>query len=85
MPISLTPEVERQIREKVESGEYDSANEVVRYAMALLSREDEEYSTRLQALRDEIQKGIDDLDNGRYSPIEEAFARIEARRGMTQP
>lgn len=82
MPISLSSDVERQITERVESGEFECANEVIRYAMALLAREDEENATHLDALRCEIQKGIDDLENGRHSPIEEAFARIKAGRGM---
>jgi hypothetical protein len=33
-----------------------------------------------EALRQEIQKGIDDLDNGRHSPKDEVFARLRARR-----
>lgn len=80
MPISLSPDVERQITERVESGEFECGNEVVRYAMALLSREDEESVTRLDALRCEIQKGIDLLDAGRRSPKDEVFARLRARR-----
>ena len=83
MPLSLSPELERQITEKVESGEYKSAEDVVRHALCALSKEDEEYATRLQALRGEIQKGIDDLDNGRRVPVDEAFARLKSRRGMT--
>ncbi|HEY0020507.1 MAG TPA: type II toxin-antitoxin system ParD family antitoxin [Longimicrobium sp.] len=82
MSISLSPELERQIAERVESGEYGSADDVVRHALQLLSREDEDCAARLEALRGEIQKGIDDLDNGRHSPIDEAFARLEARRGL---
>jgi antitoxin ParD1/3/4 len=80
MSISLSSDLERQITERIESGEYDSADEVVRHALRLLSKEDQEYAVRLEALRGEIQKGIDDLDNGRHSPIDEAFARLEARR-----
>lgn len=83
MPIPLSPELERRITQKIESGEYDSAEDVVSNALCALSREDEEYATRLKALRGEIQKGIDDLDNGRRVPIDEAFARLRLRRGMT--
>jgi antitoxin ParD1/3/4 len=83
MHLSLSPEVGRQITEKVESGEYESAEDVVRHALRALSREDQEYAARLEALRGEIQKGIDDLDNGRRIPIDEAFARLKLRRGMT--
>ena len=83
MSISLSPELERQINEKVESGEYDSADDVVRYAMQLLSREDADHATCLEALRGEIQKGINSLDKGLRSPKDEVFARLRARRGRT--
>lgn len=82
MSLSLHPETERLIEEKVASGEYESADEVVRHALRALSQEDEQYAIRVEALRGEIQKGIDDLDNGRHSPIDEVFARLRARRGM---
>jgi antitoxin ParD1/3/4 len=82
MSLSLQPETERLIEEKLESGNYDSADEVVLDALRALSQEDQQYAIRLEALRGEIQKGIDDLDNGRHSPIDEVFARLMARRGM---
>ena len=81
MSISLSPDLERQITEKVESGAYDSANEVVRQAMQLLSTKDEYCGTCVEALRGEIQKGIDSLDKGLRSPKDEVFARLRARRG----
>ncbi|HYR10978.1 MAG TPA: type II toxin-antitoxin system ParD family antitoxin [Longimicrobium sp.] len=83
MPLPLHPETERLVEERVESGEYESADEVVRNAMRALSQEDQQYAARLEALRGEIQKGIDDLDNGRRVPLDEAFARLKSRRGMT--
>jgi antitoxin ParD1/3/4 len=82
MSLSLRPETERLVEERVESGEYESADEVVRNAMRALSQEDQQYAGRLEALRGEIQKGIDDLDNGRRVPLDEAFARLKSRRGM---
>lgn len=38
MNVSLTPEAERLVGEKVESGEYKSASEVVRHARAFKPR-----------------------------------------------
>jgi antitoxin ParD1/3/4 len=85
MNVSLTPELERLVEQKVGSGEYKSASEVVRHALRLLSREDQEYQARLDALRAEIQFGIDDFDQGRHAPKDEVFAelRAERRRGET--
>lgn len=80
MNVSLTPELERLVEQKVESGDYKSASEVVRHALRLLSREDQEHKARLEALRAEIQLGIDDFDNGRHAPKDEVFAELRAER-----
>lgn len=79
MSISLSPELERQITERVASGEYDSADEVVRHAMQLLSQRDEQEASNLAVLRAKIQEGIDDLENGRHSPLEDVVARLRER------
>ncbi|MGH9815133.1 MAG: type II toxin-antitoxin system ParD family antitoxin [Candidatus Acidiferrales bacterium] len=41
MNASLTPELERLINEKVETGSYQTASEVVREALRLLKQRDE--------------------------------------------
>ena len=85
MPLPLSPELERRITAKIESGEYESAEDVVSNAMDALSHlceRDQEEQAKLDTLRREIQKGIDDLDNGRRVPLDEAFARLKSRRGM---
>ncbi|HEU4885519.1 MAG TPA: type II toxin-antitoxin system ParD family antitoxin [Longimicrobium sp.] len=81
MSLSLQPETVRLIEEKLESGNYESADEVLLAALRALSREDQQYATRLEALRGEIQKGIDSLDAGLRSPVDEVFARLRSRRG----
>ena len=80
MNVSLTPELERLVERQVESGEFKSASEVVRHALRLLAREEQEHQARLEALRSEIQFGIDDFDNGRHAPKDEVFAELRAER-----
>ncbi len=65
MNVSLTPELEVIIDQKVKSGMYNSASEVVREGLRLLQQRDEMREAKLNALRAEIQKGIDDLEAGR--------------------
>ena len=75
MNVSLTPELERVVNEKVESGMYQTASEVVREALRLLKERDE---ARAQ-LRADVQAGFDQLArgegraynkaSGRHSPI----------------
>ena len=80
MEVVLSSEFERLIHDRVSSGEYSSASDVIEEALRLLVAE-EEYERKLDALRREIQIGIDELDRGEYSSAEEVFARLRARRG----
>jgi antitoxin ParD1/3/4 len=79
MNVSLTPELESLINQKVKSGRYNSASEVVREGLRLLHKQDEVHEAKLNALRAEIQKGIDDLEAGRYREGAEAMAEIKER------
>jgi antitoxin ParD1/3/4 len=65
MNISLTPILEQYLKQKVESGMYNSTSEVVREALRLLEDQDAMKSVKLNSLRQDIQLGIDSLDNGR--------------------
>lgn len=49
MNVSLTPHFEAMIREKVASGRYNNASEVVREALRLLEAEDRRKLERLRA------------------------------------
>ena len=82
MNVSLTPELERLVESKVDSGEYKSASEVVRHALRLLSREDQEHQAKLMALRSEIDVGIAEIERGEAipGPIAVEQARAEFRR-----
>jgi antitoxin ParD1/3/4 len=51
MNVSLTPELERYLQEKVETGRYHSASEVMREALRALEREEQQYKVKLAALR----------------------------------
>jgi antitoxin ParD1/3/4 len=68
MDISLSSEMEKFVVDKIRSGQYASASEVVQGALALL-KEDEQLSQRdLDELREEIGIGIDELDQGKAEP-----------------
>lgn len=69
MNISLTPELEEYIHNKVKSGLYSSASEVVREALRAHGR------AELQRL---IQAGIDSGDAGEWNK-EEFLAEARAR------
>ena len=61
MHVSLTPKLEEIIREKVESGLYNNASEVVREALRLMQEHDEVRRLKLEQLREELAKGEADF------------------------
>jgi antitoxin ParD1/3/4 len=79
MNVSLTPELERLVQEKLSSGLYNSASEVVREALRLLQERDELRRLRLQELKREIAIGIEAADRGELIPAEEVFQELRKR------
>jgi len=78
MNVSLTPELEKLIQDKVKSGRYLSASEVVQEALRLLEERDRTQEIKLDALRRDLQVGIDQIERGEIIDGEEAFAEIES-------
>lgn len=64
MDVHLTPELEQLVQDKVESGRYNSASEVVREALRLMEERDQLRSAQLRQLRDRIDKGIEEAGDG---------------------
>ena len=65
MNISLTPELESRIKLKVESGLYNNASEVIREALRFMdSHEEWIYEIKLAHLREQLQTGVGQLDQG---------------------
>jgi antitoxin ParD1/3/4 len=62
--ISLTPELIGLIKTKVDTGRYSSISEVVREALRLLERADQQEVERIKVLRRVWQEGIDSGDAG---------------------
>lgn len=67
MNVSLTPELERLVNNKLRTGMYQTASEVIREGLRLLKERDE----RLAALRREIGVGLKQLDRGEYIEYDE--------------
>ncbi len=64
MNVSLTPELEASIRQRVDSGRYTSSSEVVREALRLLDDRDELRRLRLAEVRIKVAEGLTSLDAG---------------------
>lgn len=78
MNVSLTPELEDFIQERVKSGRYHSASEVVREALRLLEDRDEVRRLRLDEMRKKIAAGLASLDRGDAEPGEQVFDEMES-------
>jgi antitoxin ParD1/3/4 len=59
----------------LESGRYSTASEVMRDGLRMVEEREERRKAKLEALRAEIQKG---LDNGPTEEVGDMFARIKS-------
>ncbi len=80
MSVSLTPELEKLIDEKVQSGLYSSASEVIREALGLLHERDQIREQEVETVRAKIKRGIEQLDRGEGIPESVAAERLRTHR-----
>lgn len=76
MNVSLTPELEQLVNDKVKSGFYQTASEVVREALRLLNERDRER----EWLRADVQAGFDQLARGQGRTYDKTTGRALAER-----
>jgi antitoxin ParD1/3/4 len=80
MNVSLTPELEQWVDEKVRTGRYASASEVIREALRLLEEQELAKQKRLFKVREKIDRALQQLDQGQALRPEDARARLRAAR-----
>ena len=61
MNVSLTTELERLVSDKVATGMYQTASEVVREGLRLLKQRDD-----LERLRRDVRSGLNSLERGEF-------------------
>jgi len=81
MNVSLTPELEKFVSNKVQSGLYNSASEVIRQALRLLVEQDAEQRVKLEALRSSIQDGLKSGDPVPWN-LENFFQKTQALKNQ---
>lgn len=64
MNVSLTRHLEKLVGDKVASGRYGSASEVVREALRLLEAQEQARNTQLDALKRAVAAGVEELKVG---------------------
>jgi antitoxin ParD1/3/4 len=85
MNVSLTPELERRVEERLKSGLYTSASELVREALRLFFQYEAERSHQIGQLDQRIREGLEQLDRGEGVPAPEARRRSQARLAARVP
>ncbi len=85
MNVSLTDEQVRFIQQRVKTGRYRTAAEVVREALRILmqqeSAERREFTAWREEVRRKIDAGLDQAERGQLVDGERAFARLKKRLG----
>jgi antitoxin ParD1/3/4 len=75
MNIQLKPEQEKFIQDKIASGEYSNANDVITEAFRLL----EIRERKLKELQAKIAVGTEQIVNGQLTDGEQVFARLQEK------
>jgi antitoxin ParD1/3/4 len=79
MNISLTPELEKFVSNKVESGRYNSASEVVREALRLLEEHDHARASQLAEFNHELGRRLNSLERDEHVDPARSRARIKRK------
>ena len=85
MNISLTIELQNMVHDKVASGRYTSASEVVREALRLMEDRDQLLALQKQEIRSKISAGMQSLRAGRSSDGNAYFDRVDAQLDDSEP
>ena len=79
MNVSLTPELEGFVQEKVRSGLYTSASEVIRESLRLMHTYDDFQKQKIAALSRDIDAGLEQLDAGSSIDANSSYAKMKAK------
>jgi antitoxin ParD1/3/4 len=75
--IALTPQLDRFVQDKIASGRYQSASEVVREGLRLMERYERERRQALAGLREKIRAGYEQVRREETVDADDVLAEIE--------
>lgn len=79
MEIHLNPDLEQFLREKVESGKYDSFEEAINEGIKLLMNQELIYQGRFEELKHEIAIGVEAAQKGEFVDGAIVFERLRQK------
>jgi antitoxin ParD1/3/4 len=78
MNVNLTPELEKIVHAKVQSGHYNNNSEVVREALRLLAERDRIREKHLARIRGVLAESAAEADRGDLIPLDEVIEELRA-------
>lgn len=82
MNVSLTPELEEMVNQKVASSLYNSASEVIREGLRLLKEQDDLQRIRQEELCREVLKGYEQSQRGESRPLDVEAIEAKGRKRL---
>lgn len=80
MNVSMPPELMKIVQDKVASGLYSDASEVVSVGVRLLFELDTIKKRQIESLNFEIDKGLNSLKSGKFFGGQDVYNELLARR-----
>jgi antitoxin ParD1/3/4 len=82
--VSLTPQLEEFVREKVSSGRYNSASEVVREALRLMDSYEGLRLSALAKLRSDVEAGWQQVGEGKVAEFDPEAVKRRGRQKLAK-
>lgn len=82
--VSLTPQLEELVRQKVDSGRYNSASEVVREALRLMDSYERVRESALTKLRADVEAGWQQVEEGKVSDFDPQAVKRRGREKLAR-
>lgn len=83
--VSLTPELNEFLQARVDSGRYQTTSEVVREALRLLERQEQDREQSLLELKLKLQRAASQAEKGELLNGDEVFNEIRAEISSVRP
>jgi Arc/MetJ-type ribon-helix-helix transcriptional regulator len=81
MTITIPPEIEQLITQAIETGAYQSPEEVIGRALELLHSERERFHGQ-QEIAEKIDRAFEQIERGEFLTAEESVADLERRKSV---
>jgi len=82
--VSLTPQLEELVRQKVSSGRYNSASEVIREALRLMDTYERVRADALAKLRADVEAGWQQAEQGQVKDFDPESIKRRGREKLAR-